>query len=134
MREVKVSRLVDASPAAVERAVSPVAVVEYEGSFRVEDVTESADGTVVTVAGGGLAFDVRFHPRERGYDYEQEGGPLETLRTTLTYRPEDHGTRVTARSQVSMGYPLASLTDRFAAWKRQGELRRLLADLATDVE
>lgn len=134
MREVERTRFVDAPPAAVERALSPAEIVGYEGSFRLVDVTDADDGTVVTVAGGGLTFDVRFHPRENGYDYRQENGPLETLETTLTYHPENQGTRVTVRSRVSMGYPLSSLTDRFAAWKRRGELRRLLDALARDVE
>jgi len=135
MREVEVSRFVQATPAEIERALSPARVVEYEGSFRVEDVTEVDGGWRVTVAGGGLEFAFEFESREDGYVYQQEeGGPLETMVTTLAYRPEDEGSRVRLRSRVSMGYPPAALTDRFAAWKRRGELRRALANLAEDLE
>jgi hypothetical protein len=37
-------------------------------------------------------------------------------------------------STVSAGLPLPTITDRVAAWKRRGELRRALARLAADVE
>lgn len=134
MREVEVRRFIGVPPAEVEGALSPARIVEYEESFRVEGVTETDAGWTVTVAGGGLEFGLRFEAREDGYAYEQEEGPLETMETALTYRPEDEGTRVTMRSRVSMGYPLEGLTDRFAAWKRRGELRRALENLAADLE
>ncbi|PSQ17674.1 polyketide cyclase [Halobacteriales archaeon QS_8_69_26] len=134
MHEVEVSGFVQATPTEVERALSPARIVEYEGSFQVEDVTETGSGWLVTVSGGGLEFTVRFEPREDGYHYDQEGGPLETMETTLTYEPEDEGTRVRLRSRVSMGSPPAAITDRFAGWKRRGELRRALSNLAADVE
>lgn len=134
MREVEVSRFVRASPAEVERALTPPRIVEYEGSFRVEDVTEAEDGWRVTATARGLTFGLRFRPREDGFEYVQEGGPLETLETTLTYAPENEGTRVWMRSRVSFGYPPAALTDRIAAWKRRGELKRALANLAADLE
>jgi hypothetical protein len=134
MREVEVSRFVGVPAAEVGRALSPARIVEYEESFRVKDVIETDDGWTVTVAGGGLRFDLRFEAREDGYAYEQEEGPLETMETTLTYRPDNEGTRVTMRSRVSMGYPFEGLTDRFAAWKRRGELRRALRNLADDLE
>ena len=52
------------------------------------------------------------------------------METTLTCEPENEGTRVTATSSVSLGVPPAVITDRIAAWKRRGELRRLLDALA----
>ena len=51
MREVEVSRFVRATPAEVERALTPAAVVEYEGSFSVVDSDEQADGSTVVTAG-----------------------------------------------------------------------------------
>jgi hypothetical protein len=39
---------------------------------------------------------------------------------------------VTARSAVSLGLPVPALTDRVAAWKRRGELERLLDGLAAE--
>jgi hypothetical protein len=35
---------------------------------------------------------------------------------------------------VSLGLPLAAVTDRVAAWKRRGELDRALDNLAAAVE
>lgn len=135
MREVEVSRFVAATPTVVDGALSPPRIVEYEGSFRVEDVSDADEGTVVTVAGGGLEYDLLFESREDGYAYRQVGeGPLEAMETTLTWEPEDEGTRVRMRSRVSMGFPPAALADRFAAWKRRGELDRALANLAADLE
>lgn len=134
MREVEVTRFVPAPPAAVARSLTPARVVECEGSFRVADVTEADGETRVTVAARGLEFDLRFHEREDGYEYVQEGGPLDALETTLTYRAEDEGTRVTMRSRVSFGLPPAALTDRVAAWKRRGELRRALDALVAEHE
>lgn len=134
MREVTAARTVDAQPSAVERALSPAGIVEYEGSFRVEDVTEADGETVVSVAARGLGFALRFTPREDGWEYRQEGGPLERMETTLTYEQADGGTRVELRSAVHVGYPPAALFDRLAGWKRRGELRRALSNLAADVE
>jgi hypothetical protein len=52
------------------------------------------------------------------------------MTTDLTVAAEDEGSRVTARSAVSLGLPVPALTDRIATWKRQGELKRLLDALA----
>lgn len=153
MREVEVSRFVPATPAVVERALTPAAVVEYEGSFRVLDVEERGDATIVTASARGLTMALRFEPREDGLYYTQAGGdvrsdgdvraggdapaggagPFEAMETRLTVAPQNEGTRVTARSSVSLGLPFPPLTDRVAAWKRRGELRRALDALAEDV-
>jgi hypothetical protein len=79
--------------------------------------------------------EFEFEPREDGYQYRQVGanGPFEAMETTLTYAASDHGSEVTVRSAVSLGLPLAAVTDRVAAWKRRGELKRLLAGLAAAV-
>lgn len=135
MQEVEVSRFVQAAPAEVERALMPARIIEYEESFTVRDVAERDDETVVTAGGRGLEFAFRFEPRPDGLFYAQEDdGPLDTLKTTLTYTPRNEGTRVTARSHVRMGMPPAIITDRVAAWKRRGELERALANLAADLE
>lgn len=125
MREVSVSRFVQAQPSVVEGALSPVTVLESEGSFSVRDV--EAGGDRVTVGGYGLELVFEFTAREDGIAYEQVEGPLETLRTTLTYEREDEGTRLTARSEIAVGGP--GVLDRLAAWKRRGELRRALDGL-----
>jgi len=136
MRTVEISRFVRAPPAAVERALSPAQIVEYEGSFTVREVEERADETLVTAGGPGLELALRFEPRERGYEYEQlgEGGPLDAMETTLTCEPENEGTRVRASSSVSLGAPPAAIADRIAGWKRRGELDRLLDAVAEAVE
>lgn len=136
MREIEVSRFVAAQPFEIESAVDPERVVEFEGSFDVLDV-ETTDGeTVVTAGGGGLRMVLRFEPREDGLYYEQEGdsGPFDEMWTQLTWEPENEGSRVSARSGVSLGLPVASISDRVAAWKRTGELERALDALAAEVE
>lgn len=134
MREVERSRFVAAPPTEVERVLVPAAPIEYEGSFTVKDVRETTDGWIVTTGARGLEFAVEVRPFENGLSYVQgENGPLKTLETTITYRPENEGTRVRMRSRVSTGVPPSAVTDRIAAWKRRGELRRALDRLADDV-
>ena len=136
MHSVEVSRFVRATLPAVERRLSPAAVVEYEGTFTVTDVQETGDGWIVTGRGGGL-LEARFafEEREDGYVYRQEGdaGPFEEMETRLRLSRRDEGVEVTAQSAVSLGVPLP-LVDHVAAWKRRGELRRALSRLAADVE
>mgnify|MGYP000268302984 CR=1 FL=1 len=136
MREVEVDRFVAATAPEVERALTPDRVVEYEGSFRVLDVEERDGGTVVTAGARGLTLSLRFEPTEDGIRYEQlgEAGPFDEMWTSLSWTRENEGVRVTAHSGVSLGLPLATLTDRVAAWKRRGELKRALGNLAADVE
>ena len=135
MREVSVDRFVPARPAAIERALSPADVVEYEGSFRVLDVEEEGEATLVTAGASGIGVTLRFEPREGGLRYEQVGdaGPFDAMWTELDWGPENEGARVRARSGVSLGLPAAAVTDRVAAWKRRGELDRALDALAADL-
>lgn len=135
MREVVVSRFVPAPPATVERLLTPATVVEHEGSFAVRDVTDAPDGTFVTAGARGLELTLRFEERESGLHYAQAGtaGPFDAMETDLSVAAEDEGSRVTARSAVSLGLALPVVTDRLAAWKRRGELDRLLAGLADEV-
>ncbi|EJN60004.1 Polyketide cyclase / dehydrase and lipid transport [Halogranum rubrum] len=136
MHEVEVSRFVRATPAEVQRALTPAALVEYEGSFSVVDVDEQDDGTTVVTAGSrGLSLALRFQELADGLSYTQEGeaGPFDEMETRVSVTAEDDGARVTMWSAVSLGLPLSSLTDRLAAWKRKGELKRALDALATDL-
>ncbi|MFC6939283.1 SRPBCC family protein [Salinirubellus sp. GCM10025818] len=128
MREVEVSRFVQAPPAAVEPLLSPIGLMDAEGSFEVRNVSDTDGGTEVTVGGYGLELVFRFTEREDGIAYEQVSGPLDVLETTVTCAPENEGTRLTARSRVAVGGP--ELIDRLAAWKRRGELRRALRAVA----
>jgi len=56
------------------------------------------------------------------------------METEFSVTPEGEGSRVTARSRVSLGLPPAAVFDRVAARKRRGELERTLDALAVDVE
>ncbi|MXR50693.1 SRPBCC family protein [Halovenus sp. WSH3] len=137
MRTVELTRQIDASPPVVDRALDPASIVEYEGSFEVFEVERREDDWLVVAGGSGLRLTLRFEERENGFFYEQEaaeGQPLDAMETTITYRQEGNGTRVTAVSEVSMGVRPTAITDRLAAWKRNGELERALDALAAEVE
>lgn len=136
MREVSVSRFVRAAPAEVQGALAPARVVEFEGSFEVRDATDVDGATLVTAGASGLELTLRFEERGDGLRYEQEGsaGPFDRMETTFSVAAEDEGSRVTARSAVSLGVPPAFLADRIAGWKRRGELKRALDALAAAVE
>lgn len=137
MREVEAERFVRETPAALRRLLSPATLVEYEGSFTARATRDASDDsdaeTVVTVAGGGLEFDLRFTETADGWRYEQadERGPFESMETTVTVEQVDDGSRVRAVSRVSLGLPVP-FADRVAGWKRRGELRRLLDTIAEE--
>lgn len=135
MREVSVDRFVPVPPREIERALSPADVVEYEGSFRVLDVEERDDATIVTAGASAIGAEFQFERRDDALYYEQAGdaGPFDELWTELGWEPKNEGSRVLARSGVSLGLPLSGLTDRVAAWKRRGELDRALEALADDL-
>ncbi|MFW5918870.1 MAG: SRPBCC family protein [Halanaeroarchaeum sp.] len=128
MRTVSVSRRVSAPPAAVLDALDPMAIVDAEGTFSALDREETDDATHVVARGGGMEVIFAFTETEKGYEYAQRGeaGPFETMETTITVEPEDEGSLVTMASTVSLGLPLETLSDRLAAWKRRGELKRAL--------
>jgi len=136
MRTVEVSRVVDAPPSHVAEALDPTSVIEYEGSFSVFDVERRENDWLVVAGGTGLRLVLRFERYDNGIFYEQEeaeGQPLETMTTTITYLPAGGNTEVTAVSEVSMGVRPRALTDRLAAWKRRGELKRALRALEADL-
>jgi hypothetical protein len=134
MAEVSVSRFIRATPAELEAFLTPATLVECEGSFAVRETRESSEGVVVLADGGGIEIELVFEPRENGLRYEQRRGPLERLETTLSYRAENEGSRVELRSTVATGTPPKAITDRMAAWKRRGELRRALSTIAVRIE
>lgn len=134
MREVEKSRVVPKTTRELFRLLDPVRIVDYEGSFSVESTNDTEAGTTVEVTGPGISFTLRFEPIDRGYYYTQDddAGPFEEMETWLTIEPENEGSRVTIRSAVSIGLPLP-FSDRIAAWKRKGELERVLDRLEADV-
>ncbi|WP_254536432.1 SRPBCC family protein [Halomarina litorea] len=123
--KVETSRFVRAPPAVVQRILSPVALVEAEGSFDVRGVEDGAGETLVHAGGYGVELLLAFEEREDGIAYTMREGPLDRLETTVTVAPEDEGSRITARSVVVTGGP--AVFDRLAGWKRRGELKRALA-------
>jgi len=133
MREVSVSRFVRATTEELQRELTPARIVQYEGSFDATSVEPDGDGTIVTAEKRGLSFQLRFEPQDDGFYYTQVGemGPFEEMETWLTMKRKDDGSVVTVRSAVDLGIPLPG-TGRFAAWKRKGELKRLLDRLADD--
>ena len=135
MREVEVTRFVPVPPPVVERTLTPASVIEYEGSFEVYEVDEHDDGWTVTAGGRGLTMQLDFEERAGDLFYRQrgDGGPFDAMETEVSVVPENEGSQVTMRSVVSLGLPLVSVTDRVAAWKRRGELKRALDALAEDL-
>lgn len=135
MRTVEVSRFVRASHAEIERLLTPETLLEYEGTFRVKDLEETDDGTLVTAGTTGMETEFVFEDRPDGIEYRQRGtaGPFRAMETRVRLEPENEGVRVTMESGVSLNLPLP-FADRVAAWKRRGELRRALDRLADDVE
>ncbi|MFB6205196.1 MAG: SRPBCC family protein [Haloglomus sp.] len=135
MRTTEVSRVVAEPKDVVDRELDPSTLVELEGSFEVLDVEDRADGTYVTASARGLTMTVRFEQRADGWRYEQDGtaGPFEEMWTEVSTASENEGTRVRFESAVSLGLPVAAVSDRVAAWKRRGELRRALDNLADAV-
>ena len=128
MREVEASQFVQTYPQRIAGTLSPDSVLEAEGSFSIRDI--EADGDRITVGRYGVELVFEFDTREDGIEYDQVEGPLETLRTTLTYENENEGTRLTARSEIAAPGP--GVLDRIAAWKRRGELRRALREIAEE--
>lgn len=136
MRTVSVDHVVSRGPSVVARTLDPKSMIEYEGSFSVVELERRESDVLVVVTGRGLTFTLRAEPLDAGLYYEQYegGGPLDSMATTIRYEPTDGGTLVNATSEVSMGVPPAIVTDRIAAWKRKGELKRALAQFATAIE
>ncbi len=131
MREVAVDRFVAAPPAEVARVLTPERLVAAEGSFTVREVRDDGNATLIAAGRAGVELLFRFEPTEDGLAYEQLEGPLERLTTTISYVPENEGTRLSARSTVAVRG--LGVLDRLAAWKRRGELRRALSTIDAEL-
>lgn len=130
VKEVVVSRTIDAPREAVEAVLSPTALVEHAGTYEVWDVDREADEVVVTAGTADLEVCLAFTETETGYIYRQRGehGPFEAMYASVSVA-EDAPTVVTARSCFTFGMPLARLTDWIAARERRTELRRMLTGI-----
>lgn len=135
MREVTVSRVVDATPDELSAWADPPTIVEAEGSFTVDGVDERGDAVIVVASGPGMRLTLRFEDRDGAIYYTQEGdqGPFSHTETWIDLESAADGTRVTIRSSVSLAAPLP-FGDRIAAWKRKSEVNRLLEALADEFE
>jgi len=135
MRTVEASRFVQEPRESVERALSPEALIEYEGTFSVTGTEEGEDGTYVTASMPGVSAEFVVRETESGWAYEQlgEAGPFESMRTDVSVASKDEGSVVTLSSTVSLGLWPRFVSDRVAAWKRRRELERALDALAEDV-
>ncbi|UWG46475.1 START superfamily protein [Halanaeroarchaeum sp. HSR-CO] len=135
MRTVSATRRVGDPPASVLDTLDPMTIIDAEGTFSALDIEETGDETRVFARGGGMEVVFTFNKTDDGYEYEQLGdaGPFETMETTLVVTPADEGSLLTMDSTVSLGLPFASVTDRIAAWKRRGELKRALRAIDEEV-
>lgn len=158
MQRVETSVLMDATPEAVLRTLSPETIVECIGTFDVTGVesvedAESEDGEQTVVRGLAAQHDLeivlRFTELPNGYGWEQESGPFEEQYTSIsvgTYEgpvedthleekvPEDEPrAKVTMRSRFTFGGRFARVKDWFAASTREEELQRALFAIADRV-
>ncbi|ELY56740.1 hypothetical protein C491_12075 [Natronococcus amylolyticus DSM 10524] len=131
MREVTVSRRIDATAVELSSRFDPPAIVEAEGSFTVDHVHDEGDATIVVASGPGIRLPLRFEYRDDALYYTQEGeqGPFDHMETWLEFDEREDGTEIQFRSSVSLSAPLP-FGDRIAAWKRKGELERALEAMA----
>lgn len=133
MQEVEVSRAVDAPIGAVERVLSPSAIVAFAGTYEVRSVEPVDDGVLVTADTDGLRAVLEFTGPGPPYIYRQREGPFAEMYTSVSV--VDDPVVVIARCCFTFGLPFARVTDWFAARDRRTELRRLLAGIeaaATD--
>lgn len=126
MKEVVVSWSVDAPREAIERVLTPETIVEFAGTYVVDDVERLDDLVVVTASAGDLETVLEFTETDTGYVYEQrpERGPFERMYASVAVlgdRPVD----LVLRSCFTFGLPLSRLTDWFVATDRKTELERL---------
>lgn len=138
MKEVEVSYAFTAPYGEIVALLTPRSIIEYQETFDVESVEETADGWELAVVNEDIRPDSRsvleFAETDRGYVYVQgERGVFEELRTEITV-DEGERTRIIARSSFTFGGPFAFLKDWFAAAPRREELERFMANLARELE
>lgn len=135
MRTVEVSRRLPVAESAIEASLTPETVADCDAALQPVGVEPREDGTtVVSAITRGVQARFVFEPHPDGLRYLQEGdrGPFAVLETEWTHQPDGDGShddnqgRVVARSTIARGFPLATLTDRVAAWRRRRELERSL--------
>lgn len=133
MKEVEVSRTINAPREAVLDRLSPRSIVEFTGTYEVEAVERTADGWRVSAVAEDLDVVLEFTETESGYVFVQREGPFEAMYSSITVSGADP-VEATVRSCFTFDMPLARLTDWFASWDRKTELERLLVALAGTVE
>lgn len=138
MTQIEEAARLDASVERVQAALSPEAIVRYEGTYTVES-TRTTDGErVLTVSSPhgrtNAIVDLAFHETADGYVYEQRGrGLFAELRTEIDLADADGGTLVTITSRYTFGGLFAPVKDWFTTTSRREELRRFLTNLAAEV-
>lgn len=127
MQEVDVTRTIDAPRPKVEAVLSPAMIVEYAGTYTVQDVSQTDDGVVVTGVTDELEIALLFTETGGPFVYRQHDdvGPFAEMYASLSMTG-DRPVTVIARSCYTFGMPLARLTDRLVVRERRMELRRLV--------
>lgn len=131
MQEVTAVREIRAPREDVVAALTPRAIVEHAGTYRVEEVERTGDGWTVVAGTADLEVVLEFTETERGFVYQQrpDAGPFEEMYASVSVAG-DGPVDVTMRSCFTFGHPFAWLVDRLAARERRTELRRALEGLA----
>ena len=127
VKEVVVTRTVDAPTSAVDAVLSPASIVDMAGTYAVESVEETGDMVVVRAVADRLETVLEFTETAGPYVYQQRDGegPFEAMYTSVSVTGDEPAT-VTARSCFTFGMPFPRLTDWFVARERRTELERLL--------
>lgn len=136
MKEVETTAELDAPRDLVEELLTPRDIIEYEGTYDVEDVGEASDGRPeVHASAENIDTVFAFEELPNGVAYEQTGEePFEEQYTTITVYGEDGQVEVVARSEFTFGGRLSRIVDWFAADSRQSELKRTLIGLAKAID
>lgn len=149
MQTVEVTDRLDAPPSAVEDALSPRAIIEYESTYEVQSVEKHVDDWLVFVNAPKIDTVFRFTELSAGYEYKQDDeGPFEQFRTTVTMSEandtsndddvEEEANRgitcITFRSEFTFGGLAAPLLNRLAARSRRDELERAIIYLSEDLD
>ena len=128
VKEVVVTRSLEASRAAVEAVLSPATIVEMAGTYEVESVEDEGDVVAVRGSADELEVVLEFRATDGPFVYRQREGPFQAMYTSLSVAGADPVT-VTARSCYTFGLPFARLTDWLVARERRLELERILDGL-----
>jgi hypothetical protein len=136
MKEVETTVELDAPRKLVDELLTPANIIEYEGTYDVDDVGETNDGrTEVYASADNLETAFAFEALENGCAYEQTGsGPFEEQYTSFTIYGDDGEVTVVARSEFTFGGYFSMILDWFGAGSRQSELQRGLLGLAKAID